>query len=115
MTRSTGALRWGANFTAVTAGLHFLSLIVGGLNTEAFGLVLFGVFYAGFAYGLMLGWRWLAYVGFIVLLIGTSLAASNIWAFGTVPGWLYAAIAVANLLAIAALFAALWKTPNMQT
>lgn len=54
-------------------------------------------------------------VVFIVLLVGTSLAVSNIWAFGDVPGWLYSAIAVANLLAIAALFGALWKTPHAQT
>ena len=115
MTRSTGALRWGANFVALSAGLHLFSLIVGGLSAETFSLALTGRVYAGFAYGLLMGWRWLAYVVFIVLLVGISLAASNIWAFGTVPGWLFAAIAVANLLAAATLFGALWKTPNMQT
>lgn len=114
MRRSKGALRWGANFVALSAGLHVLALIVGGFSTEALRLSIFGIVYAGFAYGLLLGWRWLAYVVFIVLLVGTSVAVSNIWAFGEVPGWLYAAIAVANLLAIAALFGALWKTPQVQ-
>ena len=112
MIRSKGALRWGANFVALSAGLHILALIVGGFSAEALRLLSFGIVYAGFVYGLLLGWRWLAYIVFIVLLTGTSLALSNIWAFGDVPGWLYAAIAVANLLSVIALFGALWQTPN---
>lgn len=113
MTRVTGAMRWGANFVAVSAGLHILAIAFGGASGEALQLAVVGVVYAGFTYGLLQGWRWLAYVVFIVLLIGTSFAVSQIWAFGDVPGWLYAGIAVANLLAIAALFGALWKAPQV--
>ena len=78
MIRSKGALRWGANFVALSAGLHILALIVGGFSAEALRLLSFGIVYAGFVYGLLQGWRWLAYIVFIVLLTGTSLALSNI-------------------------------------
>jgi len=46
------------------------------------------------------------------VLIGTIMAVSRIWALGDVPGWLYAGIALANLLSAASLFAAIWKTPQ---
>lgn len=110
--RSNGALRWGANFVALSAALHLLALFVGGFSVEAMRLLPVGIVYAGFAYGLLQGWRWLAYIVFIVLLVGTSLAVSNIWAFGDVPGWLYAGIAMANLLSVVALFCALWQAPD---
>lgn len=114
MTRAKGSLRWSANFVALSAGLHILALIVGGFSAEALRLLPFGIVYAGFAYGLLQGWRWLAYIVFVILLIGTSLSVSQIWAFGDVPGWLYSGIAVANLLSIVALFGALWQSPNVE-
>jgi len=111
MTKSQGAMRWGANFVALSAGLHFLALFVSGFSTQAVQLLPFAIVYAGFAYGLLQGWRWLAYIVFITLLIGTSLAIVGIWALGAVPGWIYASIAVANLISVAALFVALWQAP----
>ena len=110
MTKTTGLLRWGANFTALSAGLHVLAPIISGFSGDAVPLLIAGVVYAAFAYGLYQGRRWLAYVVFLVLLMGTSVAVSGIWASGDVPGWLFGGIAVANLLAVAALFGALWKS-----
>lgn len=113
MTKTKGAMRWAANFVGISAGLHVLALFVGGFSAEAVQLLPFAVVYAGFAYGLLQGWRWLAYVAFIVLLIGTSLAIVGIWALGDVPGWIYASIVAANLLSVVVLFAALWKAPEV--
>ncbi|MCO4846585.1 MAG: hypothetical protein KC448_01270 [Yoonia sp.] len=112
MTQSKNALRWGANFTALSAGLHILAFVVGGFRADALQLLPIGIVYAGFAYGLFQGWRLMAYIVFIVILIGTIMAVSRIWALGDVPGWLYAGIALANLLSAASLFAAIWKTPQ---
>jgi uncharacterized membrane protein (DUF2068 family) len=112
MTKTKGAMRWAANFTALSAGLHVLAVIMGGFGAAAGPLLAVGVIYGGFAYGLLRGWRWLAYIAFVVLLIGTSFAVSNIWALGDVPGWIYAGIACANLLAVLALFGALWRSPE---
>jgi hypothetical protein len=111
MTQIKGSLRWAANFAALSAGLHILALFVSGLSSEGFALLPVGVIYAGFAYGLLRGWRWLGYLVFIILLIEVSIAISNIWSFSDVPGWIYSGIALANLASATALFLALWKVP----
>ena len=112
MTKPDGAMRWGANFVGLSAVLHILALFVSGFSAESVPLAVVGVIYAGFAYGLLRGWRWMAYVTFLVLLMGTSVAVSGIWTLGPVPGWIFAGIAVANLLCVACLFVALWKAPQ---
>ena len=112
MTQTKGAMRWAANFVALSAALHVIALLVSSFSSEALRLLPFGIVYAGFAYGLLQGWRWLAYIVFIVLLIGSSLAIGNVWAFGDVPGWIYIGIAAANLASVVALFATLWRTPQ---
>lgn len=115
MTRVQGAqgtMRWAAIIVAISAALHVVALIISGFSAEAWQLLPFGIVYSAFAYGLLSGWRWVAYAAFIALLIGTSVAVSNIWSFGDVPGWLYATIAVANLLSVIALFGTLWRTPQ---
>jgi hypothetical protein len=110
MTHTKGAMRWAANFVALSAGLHILALLLSGFSTEGMALLPVGIVYAGFAYGLLQGWRWLGYVVFIALLIATIIAISNIWALGDVPGWLYTGIVAANLATVVCLFAALWKS-----
>lgn len=112
MTRTKGAMRWGGVFAAASAAFHVIALPASGFSADALLLLVAGIVYAGFAYGLLQGWRWLAYIVFVVLFIGTSVAISGIWASGAVPGWLYTSITVANLLCVAALFVALWKSPN---
>lgn len=112
MAKAKGAMRWAANFVGLSAFLHLLALVVGGFSAEALQLLPFAIIYGGFAYGLLQGWRWLAYIAFITLLLGTSLAIVGIWALGDVPGWLYAGIAVANLLSVTALLIALWNAPK---
>ncbi len=113
MTQTSTAMRWGANFTALSAGFHLLAFPVSGFSADALILLPFALVYAGFAYGLFRGWRWLAYVVFIVLLVGISLAIAGIWANGVVPGWIYMGIAGANMLSVTALFIALWKQPDV--
>lgn len=112
MTRSNGVMRWAANFAGLSAVLHVLALPISGFSTEAWQILPVGMLYAGFAYCVMKGSRWLSYLAFFGLMIGVSFAISHIWAVSDVPGWLYAGIASANLIAVAALFAGLWKAPD---
>ncbi|MDG1083104.1 MAG: hypothetical protein P8P35_03185 [Planktotalea sp.] len=113
MTQTSTAMRWGAYFTALSAGLHLLALPLSRFSADALILLPFALVYAGFAYGLFRGWRWLAYVVFIVLLVGISLAIARIWANGDVPRWIYMGIAGANILSVTTLFVALWKQPDV--
>ena len=115
MTQTSTAMRWGAYFTALSAGLHLLALPLSRFSADALILLPFALVYAGFAYGLFRGWRWLAYVVFIVLLVGISLAIARIWANGDVPRWIYMGIAGANILSVTTLFVALWKQPDVIT
>jgi hypothetical protein len=112
MTHSKGAMWWAAIFVALSAALHTIALPLSGFSAEALRLLPFGLVYAGFAYGLMQAWRWLAYIVFIVLLIGISLAIGSVWSFGDVPSWIYITIAIANLASVMALFVALWRAPQ---
>lgn len=112
MTKSNGAMRWAANFAALSALLYLLALAVSSFSAEAIGRLPFALFFAGVAFGMFKGWRWLAYVAFIGMFVSAILAISNIWTLGAVPGWLYATIASVNLVAVAALFIALWKAPE---
>jgi hypothetical protein len=112
MVQSRNALRWAANFVALSAGLHILAALISGFSSETMRLLPVVVVFAGFAFGLLQGWRWLAYIVFIVLLIEASFAISNFWANGDVPGWVYVGIAVANFASVVALFAELWMAPN---
>ena len=111
MTKASGAMRWGGVFVGISAGQHILALFVSGFSSEAIRLMTVAIVYAGFAYGLLLGWRLLAYVVFLVMLIGTSFAVLGIWASGDVPQWIYSCMAASNILSAAALFVALWKAP----
>lgn len=103
--------RIGAFFLAISALLHLISPIFAGFAGQAPVLFATGIVYLGAAWGLVQNWRWLAYVVFIVLMIGSIAALAGIWALAPVPGWIYATIFISNWIAILALFVALWR-PN---
>jgi hypothetical protein len=102
--------RSAALFVAISAILHLISPVFAGLAEDVMLLLPTGVLYLFFAWGLSKGWRWLAYIAFIVLLIGGLFAFAFSFGGSMVPGWLYAGIAIADLLAVLALFGALWRS-----
>jgi len=111
MTDARSPYRVGAVFLAISAILHLISPVFAGFAGQALGLFAIGVIYLAAAWGLMQRWRWLAYVVFLVLMIGSIAALTGIWALAPVPGWIYASIFFANWAVAVALFIALWR-PN---
>ena len=109
MTDMRGPYRSGALFVGISAVLHLIAPVFGGFGTDALTLFVVGFVYAAIAYGLLQGYRWLAYVTFLLMMAGSVVAITGIWALGSVPGWIYAGIVVADWLAVFALFAALWR------
>jgi len=104
-----GPYRLGAALIAVSAALHVFAFLFGGFSADALRLIPVGFVYALLAYGLTRGWRWLAYVGFIAMMVGGTLALGSLWTPSPVPqGWTIAIIGV-DWLAALALFAALWR------
>ena len=109
MPLTKGPLRWGANFVALSGVLHIAAPVLSGFSSFGLGLAGLGVVYLAMAYGLFQNMRWVGYIAFLVMFIGLSAALSNIWSAGPVPGWLFIAIAVANIGAVVTLFIALWR------
>jgi len=101
--------RTGALFVLISAALHFLAPTISQLSSDGMLLLPFGILYGAMAWGLMRNWRWLAYVSFLTMLIGTSAALTGIWAASPVPSWVYLGIVIANFLAALSLFVALWR------
>ena len=109
-----GPYRIGALFVFLSAALHILTPVVGGLTTDALALIPVGLIYALIGYGLLRGMRWLAYVTFFLLFILGTYAITLIWAASPVPSWWTAAIVIADFLAVAGLFVALWRPAPSQ-
>ena len=104
-----GPYRLGAFFIAISAILHILAIFVGGVSSFTLGLVVIGIVYLGFAYGLLSGWRWMAYLTFLIALIGSIVAFGSSFGAGPVPGWWWTLIVIADVGAVITLFAALWR------
>ncbi len=104
-----GPYRSGAFFILVSALLNIFAFVAGGFTSDALMLLPVGFFYIAVGYGLLRGWRWLAYVTFFLVMIGGILALAAIWSASAVPGWWYALIVVSDWLSAAALFPALWR------
>ena len=111
MPLTKGPLRWGANFVALSGVLHIAAPFLSGFSGFGLGLAGLGVTYLAMAYGLFQNMRWVGYIAFLVMFIGLSAAIGNIWSAGPVPGWLFVAIAAANICAVVTLFIALWRAP----
>lgn len=110
MVDAKGPFRIGALFVALSGIVHILALLVSGFASESFVLVPVGVFYIALAYGLLQGWRWLAYLVFVLMMIGSVLAISSAWTTPNVPTWVHLSIFVLDWLAVLALFVALWRS-----
>ncbi len=109
MTPIKGPVRWAANFIALSALLHLVAAVASGYGTEISWLIPLAVLYAVFAYGLFKAWRWMAYIAFVVVFVGTWFAIGSVWSPAPVFGWIASAICLANVAAIVMLFVTLWK------
>lgn len=108
----TGPFRTGIFFLLISALLHIFAFVAGGFSVDALSLIPVGILFVGLAMGLARGWRWLAHLVFLGLIIGGIIAITYVWSNSTVPSWWYTAIIVTDWLAAAALFGALWRSPD---
>ncbi|WP_420860539.1 hypothetical protein [Algirhabdus cladophorae] len=95
----------------INAGLHILAPLVSGFGSDALMLIPVGVLYGLFGWGLMRGWRWLAYIVFLICLIG-GVYAYMIASATSVPAWWMGLIVAADVLVIVTLFLLLWRRPT---
>lgn len=109
MTDARGPYRGGALFVGVSGVLHFVAPLVTGFASETLFLIPAGVLYLAISYALLRGSRLMAYIAFLLMMIGSCIAIASIWTPPAAFGWVMAGIAVADWLAAIALFVALWR------
>lgn len=98
-----------ATFAGVSAVLHLIALPVGGFVTALVPAILGAAIWAPVAWGLLGQRRLVAWLGFLLALMGSCGA---LWiTLGAAPGlntWLWGSILVADLLIAVSLFRVLW-------
>jgi hypothetical protein len=109
MIDAKGPYRIGALFVALSGIVHILGVLVSGFASGSQVLLPGGILYLGFAYGLLQGWRSLAYLVFVVMMAGSVVALTSAWSTPGVPTWIFLSIFVLDWLTVFALFGALWK------
>ena len=68
MVKTSKSLGFAALFIFASAAMHVFAPVVGGLTSEALSLVPAGIVQVPVALGLLRGMRWLAWIGFFVML-----------------------------------------------
>lgn len=94
---------------AVSGVLHLIAPLVSGFAAASLLLVIAGLLDLAIGEGLRRELRWLGWIAFVLMLIGSLLAWSAVGRPGPVPVWLLWLILVADLAAAGNLFMALWK------
>lgn len=110
---SKSSTRIAALALCVSALLHVIAPIFGGFSGPALTLMAVGPVYALFAFGLLRELRWLAYLVFVIVLVGAVTAFIFSYTPGAVPSWLYTSIAVVDLLVLVGLFITLWQPKHV--
>ncbi len=112
--QASSGYRLAALLLGVSALLHLAAPIFGGFSGTGLMLLPIFILYAAMAYGLSIGWRWLAWITFFVTAIGGMVAMSYLWSFDPVPTWVFAGILAADWACMVVLFGVLWRSPTRQ-
>lgn len=109
------AIDWGSAMHRAGAAIaasgvfHLIAPFVSGFANESVPLFIVGVLYLALGEGLRRDKRWVAWIGFALMLVGTNIAWGSTYGDGPVPNWLWWLIILANLACFVNLFIALWR------
>ena len=95
----------------LNAALHIVGYPVSGFSADAIKFVIVGVVYGLVGLGLMRGMRWLAFLMFVLALIGGNIAFMSMGS-PPLPSWLSGSIALNDLVVAIVLFGVLWNAPR---
>jgi len=105
-----GSFRTAILFFAISALLHVAASIISGFSSAGLQLLAAVPVLLIMIWGLSREWRWFAYLCFLVAAILGIIAMSFVWSENAVQSWVYLGIMIADWLAAAALFLALWRS-----
>ncbi|MBL4628875.1 MAG: hypothetical protein JKY00_12735 [Roseicyclus sp.] len=101
-----------ATFAGIGAALHLIALALSGFADNYVASLLGGAIWFALAFGLLRGWRSIAYLTFLMALFGISAALSIVMVTPSGPvQWAWISIMVADGLVAFTLFALLWRPP----
>lgn len=109
MTDARSPYRIGAVFMGLSGLLHLIAPVFAGFGGQSPLMFAIGIVILGGSWGLMQNWRWLAYGALLMMIGGSVMALTGVWALAPVPGWIYGAIFLVNWAAVVALFMVLWR------
>lgn len=109
MPRLAGPFGVGAFFVLLSAILHVVAVAVSAFAPGTLILLPVAVVYFLIVAGLTRSMRWLAYIAFLVMGIGSIAAFGMLWSATGTLYWTYLLILIADLGAMAALFSVLWR------
>lgn len=107
-------IRAAAGLLALSGVLHLLVPVLAGFSSATVIMFAIGIAYLAGARGLIGGSRLLAYLVFVVMLIGALTAYIGTGPDSLMPDWLAFAIVVANVGCAVCLFGHLWR-PRAET
>ncbi len=101
-----------AKWMTLCSALQITLPLVIGFNTIAYQMVVLGVLGLITGAGLLKGWRWLAYLAYIPVMVVAILAMARSFDVAGLASVWYWGIALLDLLTMLALWVALWKNPT---
>lgn len=96
----------------LTGVLHVIAFFIGGFGYGGKGLAPVGLLFIAMGFGLLRGWRWLAYLTYLVVGIGVSFAVRDLFAATSVPDWWFLLIIAVDVAVVVVLFGFLWRRPD---
>jgi len=92
----------------ISALVHFATTVLGSFSSSVLIYAPFGVFFILLAVALFRQKRWAAWLSFLFLLMGISVAIAGLNSY-TVPNTFYYTMLALNITALLTLFVTLWR------
>lgn len=103
-----GTLKLAGQLMIINAGLHAIAPLLSGFSRESLGLISIAVLYGIFAWALLRETRWLAYLVFLLTVLGTIVAYAKLGA-STIPDIFLWALLLIDLAVAVTLFVQIWR------
>ncbi|MCG6901338.1 MAG: hypothetical protein LJE68_01530 [Rhodobacter sp.] len=112
MRKTLSSPRIAAYLLMLAGALHVVAFVMGGFTYGRMGLAPVGLLFFVMAFGLLRGWRWLAYVTYLGVGIGASFAIKAALNPTEVANWWFYLIIAVDIAVVVVLFGFLWGHPG---
>ena len=111
MNQSNGVFNLAAAAALINGLLHIAGAAIAGIESTLMPIILFGVLWLLCAVGLKANKRIIAYLAFVLAIIGGLIAYSQLGPNSALTQWLVLSMALLDLLIAVLLFVVIWRRP----